>query len=473
MRVRFFLCLALIYISQIASAKIRLPEIVGDGMVLQQSTKARIWGWSDPGSVVEVKVSWGEKKYSVKALADSTWEVALETPAADLREHEIEISSGREKLLIGRVLIGEVWFCSGQSNMQMPLNGFQNQPVENANRYILESGLYKYVRVATIPNVKALIPQKEVAGKWKVSTPGNAPWFGAVSYLYGIQLFRVLNVPIGIINCSWGGSRVEGWLPEWKLKKYPDVSPDEAVDPKVKEYLRPMIMYNGMLKPLQRYTIKGFLWYQGESNVNSWQSYSQRLAEMVALWREEWGLGELPFYFVEIAPYNKYGTSDQGAFLREQQALAQHIIPSSSMVATGDLVKPFEHNCIHPSNKATVAERLAQTALAATYGIAGIWYKSPEYDKIELKGDEAVLYFKYAPDGFTPFENIEGFEVSGDDMVFYPAKAYASMKDKNIYVSSDKVKQIAAVRFCFHNLDTVKLYNTRGLPVIPFRTDKW
>lgn len=232
-------------------------------------------------------------------------------------------------------------------------------------------------------------------------------------------------------------------------------------------------MYNGMLKPLQRYTIKGFLWYQGESNVNSWQSYSQRLAEMVALWREEWGLGELPFYFVEIAPYNKYGMSDQGAFLREQQALAQHIIPSSSMVATGDLIKPYEHNCIHPSNKATVAERLAQTALAATYGIAGIWYKSPEYDKIELKGDEAVLYFKYAPDGFTPFENIEGFEVSGDDMVFYPAKAYASMKDKNIYVSSDKVKQIAAVRFCFHNLDTVKLYNTRGLPVIPFRTDKW
>ncbi len=222
MRERFFLCLVLLYISQMASAKIRLPEIVGDGMVLQQSAKARIWGWSDPGSVVEVKASWGDRVYTAKVLADSTWEVALLTPAAGLREYDIVIRSGRERLSIENVLIGEVWFCSGQSNMQMPLNGFQNQPVENANRYILESGLYKYVRVATIPNVKALIPQKEVAGKWKVSTPGNAPWFGAVSYLYGIQLFRALNVPVGIINCSWGGSRVEGWLPEWKLKEYPD-----------------------------------------------------------------------------------------------------------------------------------------------------------------------------------------------------------------------------------------------------------
>jgi len=472
MKKEIMACLILIMISGTSNAKIRLPEIIGADMVLQQSTQARIWGWSDPGSKVRLTTSWDNRIYDVVSSADSTWEVKVNTLKADFKKYSITIGTQDEKITIGGILFGEVWFCSGQSNMQMPLNGFQNQPVEDANRYILEAGKYPCVRVATIPNVKAFVPQKRVSGSWKVSNSENAPWFGGVAYIYGITLYKALNVPIGIINCSWGGSRVEGWLPEWKIKEYPDVKVSEAQDPNVREYLRPMIMYNGMLKPLQRYTIKGFLWYQGESNVSSYKTYAQRLMEMVSLWREEWGLGDIPFYFVEIAPYN-YGEVDQAAYLREQQALAQKMIPKSVMVSTGDILKPYETNCIHPSNKATVAERLALTALCDTYGFKGIWYRSPEYDKIELKGNEVVLYFKNAADGFTPFENIEGFEVAGVDKVFHPARAHAGMQDKNIYISSDKVENIIAVRFCFHNLDLVKLHNTRGLPVIPFRTDNW
>ena len=477
----FFISLALLLISSLSYSKIRLPEIVGDNMVLQQSTKVRIWGWSGPNSAICITTSWNNKKYSTVSKTDSTWEITVSTTKADCMEKSLVISeytsfnkakvSDQKK--ISGILFGEVWFCSGQSNMQMPLKGFNNQPIENANRYILEAGEYPYVRVATIKNVKALTPQKEVPGKWMISNSENAPWFGGVAYIYAINLYKALKVPVGIINCSWGGSRVEGWLPEWKLSEYPDVDVKDAERADYKEYLRPMIMYNGMLKPLEKYTIKGFLWYQGESNVSSYKTYAQRLNDMVSLWREEWGLGNIPFYFVEIAPYNYKEGVDFGAYLREQQAMAQKIIPNSVMVSTGDILKPYENNCIHPSNKTIVAERLTLVALSDTYGFKGICFRSPEFDKIELKENESVLFFNNAEEGLTPFENIDGFEAAGVDKVFYPVKARADMRNKSICISSDKIDNIVAIRFCFHNLDTVKIHNTRGFPVIPFRTDNW
>ncbi|MEN6618838.1 MAG: sialate O-acetylesterase [Rikenellaceae bacterium] len=471
-----FIAVLLFATVTIAYSKIKLPEIIGNNMVLQQETSVRVWGWGGANSIIKVSTSWNTEKYTTKTNEDNSWEVWIKTPKAGYTRHSLIIEERTRQTAefdtLSNILIGEVWFCSGQSNMQMPLNGFQNQPVTGANRYILEAQDYQYIRMATIPNTKALEPQKEVRGQWKESTSENAQWFGAVAYLYALNLHKALKVPIGIINCSWGGSRLEGWLPEWKLRDYPDIDIREASDENFKEWLKPMIMYNGMLKPLQKYTIKGFLWYQGESNVGKHKTYAARMADMVSIWRQEWGLGELPFYFVEIAPYN-YGKGDQAAYLREAQALAQNQIQGSVMVSTGDLLEEYEKNCIHPSNKSSVAERLAMVSLSNTYGFKGIRSRSPEIDKIELKENKAILFFKNAEDGFTPFENIEGFEVAGSDKIFYPALAYADMQTKNICISSSNVKIIEAVRFCFHNLNVVKLHNTRGLPVLSFRSDNW
>lgn len=232
-----------------------------------------------------------------------------------------------------------------------------------------------------------------------------------------------------------------------------------------------MIMYNGMLKPLQNYTIKGFLWYQGESNLGKHNTYAQRLATMVNLWREEWGLGTLPFYFVEIAPY-EYGDNILGALLREAQFKAQELIPSSGMISTNDLVEPFEARNIHPRNKTTVGKRLCYLALTRTYGVKGIVDQGPIYQSMDIKDGKAIIRFSNAPEGFSRMNGIEGFEVAGADKVFYPAVAEVDW-NKHIIVSSDQVPQPVAVRYAFKNFQPGNLHNHREQPVFPFRTDNW
>ena len=228
-----------------------------------------------------------------------------------------------------------------------------------------------------------------------------------------------------------------------------------------------------MLKPLVNYTIKGFLWYQGESNVGRHQTYADRLATMVKLWREEWGQGELPFYFVEIAPF-EYGEGDAAAFLREAQYKAQKLIPNSGMISTNDLVADYERKNIHPKNKKQVGERLCYMALANTYGFKNsIWSNGPEYKSLEIKDGKAFVSFDFAQEGFSRENGINGFEIAGADKVFYPATAVADLGNRIIVVSSEMVKEPVAVRYCFRNFLIGNLYNHRELPVVPFRSDNW
>lgn len=454
------------------NAKVKLPQLLSDHMVLQQQTDARLWGEATPNSTVTIRASWSNRPVETKADAQGLWETAIATPSAGFTPQTLTISDG-EPVTLHDVLIGEVWFCSGQSNMEMPLNGFTRCPIEDSNNVIADAPNHPGIRMATIERKSALTPQAYANGEWKEPTTDNAQWFSATGYFYALALQRTLQVPVGIINCSWGGSRVEGWLPEEILKNYPDVNLDEA---KLNEHpwSHPMIMYNALLYPCRHYTIKGFAWYQGCGNVGAAGTYAERMAAMVKQWRSLWREGDIPFYYVEIAPF-VYSNPEaiDAALLREAQFKAQALIPNSAMISTNDLVEPFEAPQIHPKNKKDIGDRLAYQALVKTYGYQGIAANSPSYKEMQADGNRIIVRFNDAEGGFSPWIGIEGFEIAGQDKVFHPAKAELGGKAEEVIVSSPEVEKPVAVRYCFRNFQIGNLKSLRNLPVIPFRTDNW
>ena len=458
---------------------VELPDIISDNAVFQQNSMARLWGWAAAGRTVTVTPSWnGGKAYKAKADGKTgRWEVSVATPAASFTPQSVSFDDGKAPAKIDNVLIGEVWFCSGQSNMEMPLRGFWCQPVEGAAQAIAYSGKYPGIRMATVPKRGSYTPEDRVEGKWQLSRPENAPDFSALAYFFATSLTDILDVPVGIISCAYGGSKVEGWMPKWKLDEYSDwdVAKEKTQpDSVLKEYERINVMYNAMLHPVIGYTIKGFLWNQGESNVGRHKEYPSHQRDMVKIWRDEWGLGELPFYFVEL-PGWKYGNGEEtaAALFRECQHKAAEITPNSGIVCTTDLMYPFELEDIHARRKQEIGERLAFMAANRTYGIKGIPSTYPSFKAVDLQGDKAVVSFNNADAGLNPNMDLQGFEVAGDDRIFYPAKASEDWNLHTVTVSSDKVKDIKAVRYCFNNFAIGTLKDMNGMPLIPFRSDDW
>lgn len=450
-----------------AAAKIRLPEIIGNDMVLQQNASVRLWGWAEPHAAVRVETSWGVGA-TVKSDADGRWVVSVQTPAGSYEPQRITFASG-ERVTLDGVLIGEVWFAGGQSNMEMPLEGFRHCPVTDANQIIARAGAKRdKIRYVKIPHASAYTPQEQTAGRWTPCTSATAPKFTAAGYFFAQMLNDVLDVPVGIIDCSWGGSRIESWMSREILEKYTDVDLTQAGVAKVAGHLRPMVMYNAMLRPVAGYTVRGFLWYQGESNVARHMDYTERLADMVSLWRGVWAQGELPFYYVEIAPFD-YGNG-LSPYLREAQCRAQELIANSSMICTNDLAEPYEFCNIHPKNKRDVGYRLAFTALNKTYGMKEIACQSPQYESMEIRDGKAHIKFKYMDEGFNRLTDIRGFEICGADRVFYPADVSVESQS-GVAVWSEKVPDPVAVRYCFRDFQPGNLANIRELPVVPFRTD--
>lgn len=455
-----------------SQAKIELPDIIGDGMILQRNSKVQLWGKANANTAVVVRTSWSKRTWQTHSQGDGNWSIWINTPRGSYTPQQIEISDDTS-LKLNNILIGEVWLCSGQSNMEMPLRGYPNSPVAGGNEAIATSSRWRNkIHFALIPWAEALVPQEKCKGKWKESEPANAQWFSAIAYHFAIMLNQALDVPIGIISCCWGGSTLEGWLPESILNNYPEIDLSKAKEKKGMQCLRPMIMYNGMLYPLHNYTIKGFLWYQGESNVDKYDVYSRRLATLIRHWRSIWKLGDLPFYYVDVAPYNYADRLDAARF-REAQYRTQFIVPQCGMVCNNDLVEQYERTCIHPKDKSTVGKRLAYMALSQTYHIKGIQCRGPEYQSMEMKDSAAILTFKYADDGFSRSEDIKGFEIAGPDKIFYPAKAEVLFEEHKIKVSATQVPTPVAVRYCFHNFMPGNIGNNKELPIVPFRTDNW
>ena len=339
----------------------------------------------------------GVPECTVRSDADGRWSALVNTPAGSYEPQQVTIVSG-ERVVLDNVLIGEVWFAGGQSNMEMPLRGFNNCPIAGANEIIARAGSMRdRLRYVKIPLTAAYTPQDRVPGKWRPCTVETAPDFTATGYFFAELLSDVLDVPVGIVDCTWGGTRVEGWTNREILETYPDIDLTEKGIEATTHWLRPMVMYNAMLHPVAGYTVRGFLWYQGESNVNQYKDYAVRLSNMVGLWRSLWKQGDIPFYYVEVAPF-AYG-SGNGPYLREAQWKARELIPNSGVICTNDLVEPYEATNIHPKNKRDVGHRLAYMALNKTYGFSDIACESPRFRSIGIRDGKAYVALSHTEEG--------------------------------------------------------------------------
>lgn len=467
MKKTIFLLSALLAASGI-SAKVTLPKMFSDGMVMQRETNANLWGTAKASSAVKITTSWDKKTYTVKAGNDGKWKTSVKTPAAG-GPYTITLSDG-EKTVLDNILIGEVWICSGQSNMEMPMKGFKNQPVEGAVADILHS-TDKQLRLFTVKRNSRFAPVDTVSGKWNEAGPASVREFSATAYYFGRELRQALGVPVGLIVTAWGGSACEAWMTADWLKPFPDAKiPSSPEDIKSKNRT-PTVLYNGMLRPLIGVTMRGVIWYQGEDNVPRYKTYADMLTTMIRGWRAEWKQGDFPFYFCQIAPYDysiiKWDTNS--AFLREQQAKAELMSNNCGMAVLMDAGLEYG---IHPRKKNLAGQRLALLALNKTYGIEGLSAESAYYKDVAFKNDTAVVTFNRAGMWVYGKNGLKSdlFEVAGEDRVFHPAKAW--IERSKVYVKSDSVSRPVAVRYAFKDWADGDLY-CDGLPVSSFRTDNW
>ena len=466
------------------NAKVRLPHLVSDNMIIQQQTDVRLLGWAKPGRTVVATTSWSNQRAETKADKQGRWLLTVRSPKASYEPLSITFDDGDGKLIINNVLAGEVWVCAGQSNMEMPVKGFGNCPVKDYNKEIITASRPYQVRSAKIPSIMRMTPQEDADTEWRQCSPQTVGEFSATGYFFAKTVNQALDIPIGLIEANKGGSRVESWLTKENLQKYTSepTDSDGIVNFKKEwDYHRALVWGNGTFNPILNYTVKGILYYQGCSNVGDpGDQYSEHLKLLVEQWRSQFNLGDIPFYFVEIAPYHYDNVdADWGAKLREQQYKASKLIPNSALVCTNDCVYPYETTQIHPAQKQKVGERLAYLALNKTYGFDKVICESPSFKDMQVKGDTVMLHLDNEFGAISRFEGIEGFEVAGADRVFHPAKASHFWQPGNNYwdeciiIVSPEVKQPVAVRYCFRNFQLGNLANAGGLPLFPFRTDNW
>lgn len=449
-----------------ASGQLRLPAIVGDSMVLQQQSTVALWGWSGPGKTVSVTPSWDHRRYAAHANGDGRWSVAIRTPAAG-GPYSITFSDGKALTLKG-ILIGEVWVCSGQSNMEISMKGYRNQPILNANDILLKAR-NPSLRLFHLQRAVSNTPLDDAKGHWEASSPATAASFSAVGFQFAMALQQTLGVPVGIIETSWGGTPIEAWTDAASLRAVPGARVPPPGDTSKADAHKPTCLYNAMIHPIEGFGIKGFLWYQGENNAGHPSGYDQLMSVMVNGWRRLWKRDTLPFYFVQIAPYRYGSHRDSIPLLREAQAQAEKMIPHAGMAVTMDVGSVAT---IHPPDKTTVSKRLLYWALGDTYGIGGIAYRSPAYKGMQVHGNKITVTFEDAPGGLSSMgQALTAFEIAGEDRVFHPAKA--AITGQGVEVSSPDVLQPVAVRYAFRDSVEGHLYNTDGLPVGPFRTDRW
>jgi sialate O-acetylesterase len=471
---RNMILLLLVVSPVLVQAKIILPSFFGDNMVLQQKTDAAIWGSAKANSTVQVITSWNKKKYSVKTDPAGKWNIKIATPVAG-GPYDITISDG-DPVTLHNVLIGEVWLCSGQSNMEMPMKGFRDQPVLGSNDAIFNSA-NEQIRLYIVPRSVKTQPQDTSKNSaWKIAQPETVSNFSATAYYFGRILQQQLKIPIGLVNISYGGSPAEAFMSAASLKEFPEIKiPSQADSAKVNNKVA-TTLYNGMLHPFIGFTIRGCIWYQGETNYDRPDQYEKLFPAMVKEWREEFGQGDFPFYFAEIAPYNyaqappyNSGGKYNSAFLRDAQRKAVIKIPNSGMVVLLDIGEEYS---IHPRDKETGGKRFAYMALAKTYAKSGFAYTSPSFDSLLVNGGIATIKFKDAPNGLTTFgKPLLNFEIAGIDKAFHPAKAVITRT--GLLVSSPDVSNPVAVRYAFKDFVVGELFSTEGFPVSSFRTDDW
>lgn len=463
---KYFLVAVSFFVADFSFSQTRLPAMFSDNMVLQQQQLVSVWGVDNPKAKVSVRGSWGSNATATTDAAGH-WKLKLQTPKAG--GPYTLVVKGSKELTLKNVLIGEVWFCSGQSNMEMPVKGYPNQPIIGSNETILNS-VNDNIRFLNTPRSTSITPLYDVKGEWKAASPATTGNFSATAYYFAKKIQSVLNVPVGIIQSAWGASTIESWMDKQTLSVFENkVIPDKVPDSIPNR--TPTIMYNSMLHPYIGYTIKGVLWYQGESNRENASEYHALFTSMINSWRTQWQQPDFPFYFVQIAPFEPGKTNP--AFLREAQLQTMLSVKNTGMAVTMDI---GERTVIHPAQKEQVGTRLAYWALAKDYNIKGIAFSGPVYKQLEKTANgRLMLTFDYCEQGLTSFgKPLTDFEIAGDDKIFYPAQAMIR-NDKNgvLVVWNDAVKNPVSVRYAFKNWAEGSLFNTQGLPASSFRTDNW
>lgn len=487
-----------------ARAEVKLPAVFGDHMVLQQGGPIPVWGWADAGE--QVTVTLGDDTQTATADQDGNWKVKLSALKAG-GPHTLKIT-GKNALTLEDVMIGEVWICSGQSNMAWTVNRANDPDLEIA------TANYPNIRLISVPQVGTQEPQKDFDGQWERCSPQTVPEFSAVGYFFGRQLHQTLGVPIGLIDNAWGGSAAEAWvrrdlmaaderyqpllqrwteveetydhdkalanfkekLAEWQVAKAAGEEvgrpPREPRNPLLGQH-RPANLYNGVLKPTIGYAIRGVIWYQGESNAGRAYQYRHLFPLMIQSWRDEWGQGDFPFYWVQLADFRNEApepSDSTWAELREAQTMTMDKLPNTGEAV---IINLGESSDIHPKNKQDVAKRLARWALAREYG-RDLVYRSPRYKSMKKEDGKIVLTFDHVGGGLDTFDVTApiGFTIAGEDQKFVPATAKIIGKNR-IEVSSEEIDEPVAVRYAWADNPVCNVQNVEGLPLTPFRTDDW
>jgi sialate O-acetylesterase len=460
----------LLSFSSFIRATIVLPEILSDNMVLQQNSTIKIWGTSTQKKNVTIRASWTTTSFSAACKKDGTFEISMFTPKGSFDKQTISISDGFA-VNLNNILIGEVWFCSGQSNMAMTFSGYQNQPIAYAKETIESAKEESGIRMFNVVKNASYSMISPANGKWLTATSKNMSAFSVVGYHYALQLQKTLQVPIGIINSSYGGSSIEGWLNQSTVQKYTDY-PYNTEIPDSLSHLRPCVMFQGMVRPFRNMRVKGFVWYQGEGNVGRSSTYAQKLQDLAYLWRFTFNDPSLPFYVVEIAPY-QYESITEPAKIREAAFIATQELDYAGIVSTNDLVPSTEANCIHPSNKQPIGERLGNLSLLETYDYDTIQAQSPSFNRLEIQYEQVILYVDHTYQGLQHDGTIIGFELGDTLHEFHPVYATIGPDKKSIIIPLENGASFHALRYCFKNYQVGNVKNSAGLPLIPFRTDSW
>jgi sialate O-acetylesterase len=457
-----FLLISFLFSEFTVFADIRLPAIIDSHMVLQQNSDCKLWGWSDGGEKITVRCSWDTTTYNGKADGNGKWMLTVRTPKAG-GPYTVAIN-GNNKILLEDVLVGEVWDCSGQSNMEM--SDSWGKQLYDAD---MAAATNQNIHFFHVPKTTAQYPQDNTKAHWVVCNPADARRFSMAGYFFGRQLQQTLNVPVGLINASWGGTPAEAWTNKDIIAGMP-VLAEAAAKLKAADWwpVTPGYTYNAMIYPNINYAIAGVIWYQGEANVGTASTYEPLLSTMIKSWRAAWQK-DFPFYLVQIAPFEGYGTSNSSSILREEQTKVLSVA-NTGMIVVSDLVDDIKD--IHPKNKKDVGLRLANLALSKTYNITGLPYQYPLYSSMAVEKNKIKISFANADQGLmAKGDTINGFYISGADKIFVPAQA--KIVGNTVVVSNKNIKEPVAVRFGFTSASTPNLFSKEGLPVNLFRTDDW
>ena len=467
-----------------ASAKVTLPSAMASNMVLQRDTDVNIWGNAKPGASVSVTPSWDGKVYKVKADKDGRWSVKVATGNAG-GPYTMTISDG-EPVVLDNILLGEVWICGGQSNMEMQVHGFMHQPTNGGLEAILDAPNHPEMRFFTVNRAVSDTPLDNCGGEWLESTPEAVANFSACGYYFGHLLNQMLGVPVGLLTANWGGTAAEPWMDAKAFNATEGIDKDASLKRSEAEpHQMPGVLYNGMIHPIENHTAKGFIWYQGESNRGLHDDYVKIMTSLIGDWRDKWGNDSMPFYMAQLAPYGYEGAEKMSLpMMIEAQYKIADQVPNVAIAATTDIGNPIG---IHPSHKKEVGERLAFLALQRDYGMKGLPMPAPTFKSMTVNGNKVTIEFNnlvydsnwWEGNTFHSYQDDryirpKGFEVAGEDRVFYPATGSFGHGKNTIEVYSDSVANPVAVRYYFHNfVPDANVKTCLGQPLVPFRTDSW